>query len=238
MRNLLKITALLFSTILIISCNNTIETSKKDYQPVVKDDAAKHLKDNNLDPELKQKLEDLIAMMDEHPKSAKLYAERANLFVMMGKTMQALQDITMAVDLDPKNSDFHTNKGQLLRQFKRNKEALEEVEKAIELDSESVGAHFNRGALFFNINRFEKAMKDFTFCIKARPEVGPPYFNRAFTYEQLHDIESAKKDLQEFIKISQNKEWKKIAHEKLQEWDRVDYKIIIKDKDRLESMGM
>lgn len=243
MKIFLKYTILLFTIVLLFNCkkenNNSLkEETKSEYTPLSKEQVDANLRDKDIDPEYRKQLESLVSMMEDHPKSAKLYAERANLFVLMKKTTQALSDISMAVDLDPKNADYHTNKSQLLRQFKRNKDALLEIQKAIELDPNSVGAHFNRGALLFNMNNFEKALEDFTFCIKARPEVGPPYFNRAFTYEQLHDIKSAKADLQKFKEISNNEEWKKIAQGKIDEWNRVDYKIIVKDKDRMESMGM
>ncbi len=228
---------LLFSILLFTSCNSS-NSKKVDYKPLSKEEVEANLKDDEIDPEYKRQLENLVAMMDQHPQSAKLYAERANLFVLMKKTMQALHDIDMAVELDPDNSDYHTNKAQLLRQFKRNEEALEELMTAIKLDPKSVGAHFNRGALYFNTNNFEKALKDFSFCINQRPEVAPPYFNRAFTYEQLHDFSSAKKDLQKFVEISNNPEWKRMAGDKLEEWDKVDYKTIIDDPARLESMGM
>lgn len=242
MKNIKYIVIIIFSLVIFTSCKDTKTTTteevKTEYTPLTKEEVNANLKDKDIDPEYKKRLMNLISMMEDHPKSAKLYAERANLFVLMKKTTQALSDISMAVDLDPKNSDYHTNKSQLLRQFKRNKDALLEIQKAIELDPSSVGAHFNRGALLFNMNNFQKALEDFTFCIDARPEVGPPYFNRAFTYEQLHDIKSASADLKKFQEISDNEEWKKIAQGKIDEWEKIDYKIIVKDKDRLKSMGM
>jgi len=245
MKNTLKYILLGFSILVLFNCKDgnknstsTTEETKTEYTPLSKEEVDANLRDKDIDPEYRKQLENLISMMEDHPKSAKLYAERANLFVLMKKTTQALSDISMAVDLDPKNSDYHTNKSQLLRQFKRNKDALLEIQKAIELNPESVGAHFNRGALLFNMNNFEKALIDFTYCIDQRPEVGPPYFNRAFTYEQLHDIKNAKRDLQKFQEISSNDEWKKIAQGKIDEWDKVDYKIIVKDKDRMDAMGM
>ena len=243
MKNTLKYILFIFSVLVLFSnCKNenktTKEETKSEYTPLSKEQVNANIRDEGIDPEYRKQLENLVSMMEDHPKSAKLYAERANLFVLMKKTTQALSDISMAVDLDPDNADYHTNKSQLLRQFKRNKDALLEIQKAIKLDPNSVGAHFNRGALLFNMNNFEKALEDFTFCIKKRPEVGPPYFNRAFTYEQLHDIKAAKADLKKFKEISTNEEWKKIAQGKLDEWDKIDYKIIVKDKDRMESMGM
>ncbi len=243
MKNTIKYLLLSFIIVLLFNCKDGNKTSsteekKSEYTPLTKEQINANINDEGIDPEYRKQLENLISMMEDHPKSAKLYAERANLFVLMGKTTQALSDISMAVDLDPKNSDYHTNKSQLLRQFKRNKDALLEIQKAIDLDPESVGAHFNRGALLFNVNNFPKALEDFTFCIEKRPEVAPPYFNRAFTYEQLHDIKSATADLEKFKEISTNAEWKKIAQGKIDEWDKVDYKIIVKDKDKLKSMGM
>ena len=243
MKNTLKYILLGFSILVLFNCKDTAKEStstkeKSEYTPLSQEEVNANLRDKDIDPEYRKQLENLVSMMEDHPKSAKLYAERANLFVLMKKTTQALSDISMAVDLDPDNADYHTNKSQLLRQFKRNKDALLEIQKAIELNPKSVGAHFNRGALLFNMNNFEKALEDFSFCIKARPEVGPPYFNRAFTYEQLHDIESAKADLKKFQEISKNEEWKKIAQGKIDEWNKIDYKIIVKDKDRMKSMGM
>ncbi len=184
MQTSIKYLFLLFTIVTLYSCNETKQEEKKtEYTPLTSKEVQESLDDESIDPEYKAQLENLVAMMNEHPKSARLFAERANIFVLMKKTMQALQDITMAVDLEPDNAEYRINKSQLLRQFKRNKEALVEIEEALKLDPNSVGGHFNRGALFFNINYFEKALADFTFCIDARPEVGPPYFNRAFTYE-------------------------------------------------------
>ncbi len=227
-----KIFTLFFLSLFLVfaSCNHQKkENDKSVYREVKKQPKANFKK--NITPEQKQKLEELIQLLEDHPKSAKLYAERAGMFVEMNEITQALQDITMAVDLDPQNPDYRTNRAQLLRQFKKNYEALEELNKALEIDPEHLGALFNRGALYFNTNKYEKALEDFSACIKSQPDVAPPYFNRAFTYEQLHDFEKAKADLKKFIELTDNEEWKKLAQDKITEWDRVEYKTIVKPED-------
>jgi tetratricopeptide (TPR) repeat protein len=226
----------LIGSLLLTGCKDGKETTSKEvYQQVKKQEKPK-LK-NDITPEQRQKLEELIQLLEDHPKSAKLYAERAGMFVEINEITQALQDISMAVDLDPNNPDYRTNKAQLLRQFKKNRQALEELDKALEIDPNHLGALFNRGALYFNTNKFEKALQDFSACIKAQPNVAPPYFNRAFTYEQLHDFEKAKADLKKFITLTDNPEWKKLAEDKITEWDRVEYKTVVKPEDA-EKMGI
>jgi tetratricopeptide (TPR) repeat protein len=228
---------LLTSLITFVACNN-IDNKKENtqYEQIKKQDQPQYNK-KNVSLEQQKKLEELIQLLEDHPKSAKLYAERAGIFVEIEEVTQALQDITMAVDLDPDNPDYRTNRAQLLRQFKKNREALEELNKALKIDPEHLGALFNRGALYFNTNKFDKALKDFTKCIESQPDVATPYFNRAFTYEQLHDFEKAKKDLNQFLKLTNNKEWKKIAQAKLDEWTKVDYKTIV-SPDEAAKMGI
>ncbi len=218
----------IFSLILLqISCKNNDKKQGQEYKPVTKKEQKDILDKKDINPEDRKKLENLLQLIEDHPQSAKLYAERASIYVQLKEITAALHDITMAVDLDPNNPDYRTNRAQLLRQFKKNKEALEELNKAIEINPKHLGALFNRGALYFNTNKFDKALEDFTACINAKPKVAPPYFNRAFTYEQLHDFKKAKEDLQKFVKLTDNPEWKKLATEKLDEWDKVQYKQVV-----------
>ncbi len=222
---------LLTSTFLLsISCKNN-DKKETEYKPVSKKEQKQIINKKDIDPEYRKKLENLLQLIEDHPQSAKLYAERASIYVQLKEVTPALHDISMAVDLDPNNADYRTNRAQLLRQFKKNKEALEELNKALEINPKHLGALFNRGALYFNTNKFEKALADFTACIKARPEVAPPYFNRAFTYEQLHDFKKAKADLQKFVELSDNPEWKRLAKDKLEEWNKVQYKQVVSPED-------
>ncbi len=218
------------SLLFLSGCQTDKKTTEKEvYQEVKKQEKPSLKKD--ITPEQRKKLEELIQLLEDHPKSAKLYAERAGMFVEINEVTQALQDISMAVDLDPNNADYRTNRAQLLRQFKKNKEALEELNKALEINPKHLGALFNRGALYFNTNKFENALADFSACIEAQPNVAPPYFNRAFTYEQLHDFDKAKADLKKFVTLTDNNEWKKLAQDKITEWDRVEYKTVVKPED-------
>jgi tetratricopeptide (TPR) repeat protein len=236
MKNILRLLTLSIF-VLLANCKGESNQKKDNYKPLTKDEVKASVNKKDIDPELKKKLEGLIELLEDHPKSAKLYAERAGIFVDMKEITQALADITMAVDLDPNNADYRTNRAQLLRQFKKNVPALEELNKALELEPKHLGALFNRGALYFNTNKFEKALADFTTCIESRPEVAPPYYNRAFTYEQLHDFKAAKNDLKKFVKLTDNEKWKKLAMEKIDEWNKVQYKQVVTPEEA-EKMGI
>jgi len=226
-----------FSFILTLThCKQSGKETKEVYKKLEKS-TQKIATKKDITPEQREKLEQLVALLQDHPKSAKLYAERAGLYVELKEITQALQDITMAVDLDPNNPDYRTNRAQLLRQFKKNHEALKELNKALELNPKHLGALFNRGALYFNTNKYEKALADFSACIKAQPDVAPPYFNRAFTYEQLHDFDKAKADLKKFVSLTNNEHWKKLAQDKIEEWNKVEYKTVIKPEEA-EKMGI
>ena len=235
MKRIANIVLAFVISLTLTHCNN--DKAKKDTYKKVEKTTQKTVINKDITPEQRQKLEELVQLLEDHPKSAKLYAERAQVYVDLKEVTQALQDITMAVDLDPNNADYRTNRAQLLRQFKKNAEALKELNKALEINPEHLGALFNRGALYFNTNKFEKALADFSACIKAQPDVAPPYFNRAFTYEQLHDFDKAKADLKKFVSITDNEHWKKLAQDKITEWDRVEYKTVVKPEDA-EKMGI
>ena len=235
MKRITSIVLALGISLALTHCNN--DKNKKDTYKKVEKTTQKTAVKKDITPEQRKKLEELVQLLEDHPKSAKLYAERAQLYVDLKEITQALHDISMAVDLDPNNADYRTNRAQLLRQFKKNAEALKELNKALEINPKHLGALFNRGALYFNTNRFDKALEDFSACIKAQPDVAPPYFNRAFTYEQLHDFDKAKADLKKFISITNNEHWKKLAQDKITEWDRVEYKTVVKPEDA-EKMGI
>ncbi len=170
------------------------------------------------DQEMQQELEYLIEMIDQHPQSAKLYAERANIFMLMDKPVQALSDIEAAVDLEPDNPQYLTNRALAYRHFERHDHALADLNKAIALEPGLLAAYFNRGVLLFNMEEFERAISDFTFCIQSAPEMEQAYFNRAFTYEQMGDLDKAKADLMIFLEISKNEEARAMVDGKLREW--------------------
>ena len=165
-----------------------------------------------------EELHRLIQLIENHPRSAKLYAEKANLFMLMDQPSQALSDLEAAIELDPENAEFLTNRAQILRRFDRFDHALQDLNKALKIEPGLLAAYFNRGALLFSMEKYQEALTDFSLCIENAPEMSPPYFNRAFAYAELGQLEEAKSDLKNFLNFSENEEWNDLAKAKLAEW--------------------
>lgn len=184
--------------------------------------------DHNQSTHQKQRLQELITMIDNHPQSAKLYAERSTIFMMMEQPIQALADIESAVELEPKNPEYLTNRAMIYRSFERYENALSDLNQAIQLAPMLLAAHFNKGVVLFEMEKFPEALIEFTFCIDHAPEMEQAYFNRAFIHEQLGAVDSAQKDITTFLTLSKNEKAIELAKNKVLEWERIDFKTLIK----------
>lgn len=165
-------------------------------------------------------METLDTAITRYPDAAELHGVRGSVFLEQGDIGAALTDIDSAVRLAPGNPLYLTNRAQIYRAFKRDGDAWEDLNRAVEIDPDLVSARFNRGSLAYSMGDLETAISDFEHCIALDPHMAPPYFNRAAVYDAMGERDLAVADLNRFIEIAPTEEWKGVAQELLEEWQK------------------
>jgi tetratricopeptide (TPR) repeat protein len=113
-----------------------------------------------------------IAYGKNDPESASYcHINRAEIFIMQKKYVEALNDYNNSILLTPKNADAHNYRGLFYMDYIQDyNNALIDFSKAIELDSNSIEFLYNRGILYSDyIHNTEKALVNFHKIITIDP---------------------------------------------------------------------
>jgi tetratricopeptide (TPR) repeat protein len=155
-----------------------------------------------------------------HPDHAQLHAVRGSLYLEQGRVSAALADLESAVRLAPDDPNVLINRAQAYRRFGRGEEALADLNRAVALAPDLLAARFNRGAMLYGMGRADQAMADFDHAIAIDPHVPGPYFNRAAVFDSLGRRAEALADLRRFLELADNDDWRRVAEDLLQSWER------------------
>ncbi|MFI7635783.1 tetratricopeptide repeat protein [Nonomuraea sp. NPDC049400] len=132
----------------------------------------------------------------EHPiHRLVLYANRAQLLAMAGRTEEALADYTRAVEADPGYPDYYLERGNLLHRLGRPEEALADYEAVMRLSPPFPEAYYNRAELRFAAGDLDGARADLDHTLELDPEFAPAYVNRSGIHAGQGEYASARQDV-------------------------------------------
>lgn len=161
---------------------------------------------------------ELAKTIGQYPSDGTAYAVRASLYLQQEKVAEALSDLQQSLQLSPDNAEALTNRAQVYRRFNRLGEAMDDLNRAIALEPTLLAARFNRGTVYVSQQDYQAALADFDFCINTDPHMANAYFNRAITHDSLGERTEAITDLEQFLQLSNNPKWNKMATEQLEAW--------------------
>lgn len=154
------------------------------------------------------------------PDDPSLIGALGSLLLSQDRVYDALVYLEKAVALAPESAVLLVNRSQAYRKFNRLQEAMDDLNKAVILSPELVPARFNRGVLLYGEAKYAEALADFDVCVQVAPETAGPYFNRAITRNALGDQAGAVSDLNRFLELADNPEWKQVARDTLDAWEK------------------
>ncbi|MEQ4719160.1 tetratricopeptide repeat protein [Nonomuraea sp. B19D2] len=132
----------------------------------------------------------------EHPiHRLVLYANRAQLLAMAGRTDEALADYTRAIEADPGYPDYYLERGNLLHRLGRPDEALADYEAVMRLSPPFPEAYYNRAELRFASGDLDGARADLDHTLELDPEFAPAYVNRSGICAGQGEYASAREDV-------------------------------------------
>ncbi|MEV4114221.1 tetratricopeptide repeat protein [Nonomuraea sp. NPDC049695] len=133
---------------------------------------------------------------DEHPiHRLVLYANRAQLLAMAGRTEEALADYTRAVEADPGYPDYYLERGNLLHRLGRSDEAVADYEAVMRLSPPFPEAYYNRAEVRFASGDLDGARADLDHTLELDPGFAPAYVNRSGIHAGLGEYARAREDV-------------------------------------------
>ncbi|WP_433433597.1 tetratricopeptide repeat protein [Nonomuraea sp. CA-141351] len=137
-----------------------------------------------------------VDLAGEHPiHRLVLYANRAQLLAVAGRTEEALADYTRAIEADPGYPDYYLERGNLLHRLGRPDEALADYEAVMRLSPPFPEAYYNRAELRFASGDLDGARADLDHTLELDPEFASAYVNRSGIHAGLGEYTRAREDV-------------------------------------------
>jgi tetratricopeptide (TPR) repeat protein len=158
---------------------------------------SENAKDTTVKEDIKQYwrnlIEDRTRRIEENPKDAKAFFDRAYAYGALEEHEQAIADYTKAIELNPDAVAYH-NRAYSYNKLKQHEQAIADCTKAIELDPKDAVAYHNLGCTYNRLEQYNKALENFTTAIRMNPAFPDSYYFRAKAYDALGQPELAAAD--------------------------------------------
>lgn len=139
---------------------------------------------------------------DEHPiHRLVLYANRAQLLALAGRSREALDDYGRAIEMDPGYPDHYLDRGNLLHRLGRTAEALADYQAVMRLSPPFPEAYYNRAEIRFTAGDLGGALTDLDHTLELDPDFGPAYVNRAGIHALTGGYDLARRDVERGLQL-------------------------------------
>lgn len=149
-------------------------------------------------------ISDLDRAIELHPNNARLYANRAGLYLMVDEFERSEADATRAIALSPYQALAFFNRAAARHYLKKYQPAIEDYTQALNLgvpgDTLAV-LYFSRGEARRMIRDLTGSIADNTTAIQIDPTSGEAYDNRGLAYLDQGDTEHAIADFQKAAEL-------------------------------------
>jgi len=112
------------------------------------------------------------------PLYAKVWLNRANALLDLGKNLDAFRDIKKAYKLNPENVKILDTKRIILHTLGKNNEAAEDAKQAIEMNSKLPGIWINTSKVYLDLNRYDEALTAANRAIQIDPDFAEAWGNK------------------------------------------------------------
>jgi tetratricopeptide (TPR) repeat protein len=138
----------------------------------------------------------------EHPvHRLVLYANRAQLMALAGRTDEALADYATAIQADPGYPDYYLERGNVLHKLGRLREARHDYETVMRLGPPFPEAYYNRAEIRFAEGDLDGARADLDHTLELDPDFAPAYVNRSGLLAAAGDFDGAKADVERGLRL-------------------------------------
>ena len=147
---------------------------------------------------------DLNKALEDNPRQAGLWKERAAEYSRLWNHEQAIADYSAFLAIHPDDANVLHLRGLAYEQLGQPERARQDYQQAVALDPHLPDVYINRGIEFAKMGNFHQSIASLTNGIRLVPQNPDGYFNRGITYFQQGDFKSAVDDFSNVIRLSPN----------------------------------
>jgi|GEM_PF-3538283 len=169
-------------------------------------------------PDIAQALKLYTKAIENTPKQAKPYIDRANAYIANRQHPEALNDFNKALEFEPKNTDYILQRGAHFLRLKQEDKAIIDFTEAFKIDPAFTKALIYRGITHFQDEQFQPALDDFLLILKKDPTFVDLHISIAECYHKLANNEKAEQHLLIYRKSTKDPEGTQKAEDLEKEW--------------------
>ncbi len=153
---------------------------------------------------LRVALEDISGKISSNSKDAKLFHERAKLYIGLREINQALNDINKALLIDPKKADYYITLSDIYLLMGQPQNCEESLLKAVSVDPKNLSANLKLADLYLIVKDYRKVDQYVREVLALDMTNTPARFTRAMALLETGDTAHAVGDLMDAVKLNQS----------------------------------
>lgn len=162
-------------------------------------------------------IEKLEAALRAGANSPEAHFLLGNAYAKKEQFAEAEQQYEVALDLDPDHIDARSNLGVIYYRQGELQEAEKVFRAALEQTPKDAEIRYNLGGVLASSHRLEEAVEQFRKAQELDPSLPEVYLGLGSAYKQQGRRQEAITALQEYVRLSQDAEWKARAEQMLRE---------------------
>ena len=166
----MKYYILIFTSIIIISCQN--EVNNKTNGQI-----------NNINPDL-EKLDQLIA---KYPNDPKKYIERANILILAGNESGAINDLSKSIELDSSLTEAYYLRAKQYYKLKQYPEALQDLKRCYQKNKKNTSLIKMIAQIYLYAGKHKEAIKFSNELLKIDIHNADAYFIKGYAFKEMKD---------------------------------------------------
>ncbi|MCD4774021.1 MAG: tetratricopeptide repeat protein [Bacteroidales bacterium] len=161
--------------------------------------------DNKEEEKPKNELILLSEKINKDSTDAKLFDQRAQVYLKNNKINQALSDINQALQIDDSNAGYFITLSDIYLKMGEAGKCNNALNKALNLDPKNIKALLKSGELNYLVKNYKKTFELLNNAIKLDKYNPLAYFIKGFSYLELHDTTRAINNFQ--IAVDQKQDY-------------------------------
>ena len=140
--------------------------------------------------------DELAFLIRKDPHDAKLFVERAKLYVKQNNFEEAINDIEIATKIDSLNSSYYIHLADLYLKSGKSGKSKETLERCLKFNPQTVEAMHRLANLYFYVREYTKSMEWLNKTQEADHNYAQIYFTKGMIYKETGDTSMAIRNFQ------------------------------------------
>ncbi|MBO1350662.1 MAG: tetratricopeptide repeat protein [Hormoscilla sp. GUM202] len=134
--------------------------------------------------------------LQQNPKDANAYLERARAKMILQDYEEAIADIDRAIQQNPKDANAYLERAHANMMLQDYEGAIADIDRAIQQNPKDANAYLERASVNMELQDYESAIADASEAIELKPNFAEAYWLRSEARRELGDEEGAHADEQ------------------------------------------